>query len=106
MGMHVSHGPNQYGQLYRSYTGIAEFGRELAHVLSAQDWNLIRHLFDGKRRWDDELVSPAIARKMAAVFRKAADHPKITPAGLKDAREFAAAADYAARLGEPWTWSG
>lgn len=106
MGMHISHGTNQYGQIYRSYTGIAEFGRDLAYVLSARDWRTIRWLFDGHRKTDDELVSPAKAKQIAAVLRKAAGHPKISADGAKDAREFATAADLAARLGEPWAWSG
>lgn len=106
MGMHISHGTNQYGQIYRPYTGIAELGRDLAYVPPSRDWRTVRYLFDGKRKSDDELVSPATARKIAAILRKAADDPKISPDGAKDAREFATAAEYAARLGEPWTWSG
>ncbi|KOU30204.1 hypothetical protein ADK53_28720 [Streptomyces sp. WM6373] len=106
MGYSISHGSNPNGQLHRSYSGLAEFGRELAYVLSARDWRTVRHLFDGKRLSDDELVPPATARKVADILSKAATHPKITPEGARDAREFSAAASRAARHGEPWMWSG
>lgn len=106
MSYSISHGANPNGQLLRSYSGLAEFGRELAYVLSARDWRAIRHLFDGKRMSDDELVDPATAARIAKILSKAAGDPKISPAGAKDACEFAAAASLAARLGEPWTWSG
>jgi hypothetical protein len=106
MGYSISHGTNPTGQLLRSYSGLAEFGRELAYVLSSRDWRTVRHLFDGKRLSDDELVPPATARKIADILSKAATHPKITPQGARDARDFSAAAAYAASLGEPWVWSG
>lgn len=105
MGINISHGTDRYGQIYRSATAVAALGRHLAYVLSPSDWRTVRHLFDGKRMSDDELIGPAEARKIAAVLRKAAAHPKMSADGALDAAEFATAASLAADSGEPWTWS-
>lgn len=105
MGFNVSHGTNRYGQIYRSATAVASLGRHLAYVLSSAEWRQVSYLFDGKRMTDEELVGPAEARRIAAILRKAAAHPKMSPDGAADAREFATAAMYAADSGEPWMWS-
>jgi hypothetical protein len=105
MGINISHGTNRYGQIYRSGSAVAALGHQLAYVLNPSDWRTVQHLFGGKRRSDDELVGPKEARKIAAVLRKAASHPKMSADGALDATEFATAATLAADSGEPWSWS-
>lgn len=105
MGINISHGTNQYGQIYRSGSALSALGHQLAYVLKPSDWCTVQYLFSGKRRSDDELVGPDEARKIALVLRKAAAHPKMSADDALDAAEFASAATLAADSGEPWTWS-
>lgn len=105
MGFNISHGTNQYGEIYRSATAVAALGHHLAYVLSPSDWREIKYLFDGKRMSDDELVGPDKARRIASILRKAAAHPKMSADAARDAHEFAGAAAHAAASGEPWMWT-
>ncbi|MEU3903293.1 hypothetical protein AB0F20_05690 [Streptomyces goshikiensis] len=105
MGINISHGANRYGQIYRSASAVAALGHQLAYVLKPSDWRTVQHLFGGKRKSDDTLISPKQARQIAAALRKAAGHPKMSADGALDAAEFATAAALAADLGEPWSWS-
>lgn len=104
MGWNISHGTNQYNEERRSSATIGNLARQLAHVLPAADWRSIAYLF--KPRSGDPFTVPAAeAGRIADVLRRAGSTPRMPADWAGEARVIAAAADRAARSGDPWTWS-
>lgn len=112
MGRSISHGNGARGTIYRSGSAMHEVGQQVAHLVTASDWRVVKDLFHLAQRADGPFSIPASkAGPMAAVLRKAADHP-LMPAtfqgdGLVSApavRELADAAGRAAAAREPWEW--
>ncbi|MCX4720008.1 hypothetical protein OG818_30255 [Streptomyces virginiae] len=101
MGISISHGSQ--GEERRSGLSIQQLGQHLAHVLTARDWNQVRHLFDGSFGGDLD-IEPTHAGRIADILRAAAEHHLMPEGWAREADLFANAARRASRAGEPWTW--
>lgn len=112
MGWTISHGNSTRGTNYRSGGAMSDVGQQVAHVVSGRDWRTVQKLFKLANSSDGSFsIPPREAGKMAAVLRKAADHPMMPTRFVGDSlvsadavRELADAAQRAAAARQPWEW--
>lgn len=102
MGWNISPRPGG-GDLRRSYTSVHNLGQQLAHVLPARQWRVIAGLFN-RGSGDPFTIRPKDAGVIAAVFRAAADHPKMPADWGNEAMQFALSARQAANSRQSWEW--
>lgn len=103
MGWNISHGTNQNGEMRRSYTSMDNLGQQLAHVLSARDWRILKPLF-ARRSADPFTISPRDAGRMAGVLHAAARNPLLPTDWSLTAVELADSAQNAAAARQSWEW--
>lgn len=104
MGWTISHGTNRWGIITRSYSGMAEFGQQLAHILPGAEWRTVAVIFN-RGSGDPFSIPPKEAARMATVLRKAGNHRLMSRDWAPTAHELADAADRAAVARQPWEWS-
>jgi len=97
----ISHGT---AAIHPSYTTVARLADQLAHVLPAADWGVLRPLID--RLSGDPFTIPASeAGRIAAVLDRAASHPLMPRDWRELTCDLAAAARRASTAGDAWAWS-
>lgn len=104
MGWNISHGTNQFGEMRRSYTSIANLAKHVAHVLPARDWATVAPVLN-RRSGDPFELAPREAGRVASVLFTAAAHSKMPPDWAATVHELASTAARAAEASQPWKWS-
>lgn len=103
MTVDISHGSAPWGTETLSYSGFAEMGQHLAHVLPAGDWREIKFLFAGHDMVGR--INPDRAGRIADIFAKGAKHRLMSRDMADTVRRWSAAGYRAWQAGEPWSWS-